>query len=413
MYMTTKFDIVKLKIQAALGSAEAMFLLAQNYFLGIGVEVNFEQAHKYLEKAVNKDFSLAKECMEHWFADNGKSVSLSQELKDHRIYETFQRLCQEADKGVPEALHLKSLGKLSNGIEDFTFFRAIKEQKLACRQGYAPSLFSLGLIYYIGNRIKGKQKKGLSMIMQSAEENFIPAIQFMMSRSPEFASKIIKHLLEYPEVDGEILCIYAEYYKEGLIVEKNINEYIRLLKMAATKKCAVAAYNLGLIYELGLLDIPKDINEAIGFYELGVSLEDADCMLNLGHLLEKSDECPHDLKRAFELYHRAAQKGNAAAFCNLGICYKRGIGTEKDKEKALECYVKAAGGGNLESFWNLYLYYMDGSCTKTDFSKAVEWLKKGDQAGSLNCSFQLAKHIENGDGIEWDAEKYFFYVEVI
>ena len=73
---------------------------------------------------------------------------------------------------MPEALHLTSLGKLSNDIEDFRFFRAIKEQKLACRQGYAPSLFSLGLIYYIGNRIKGKQKKGLSMIMQSAEETY-------------------------------------------------------------------------------------------------------------------------------------------------------------------------------------------------------------------------------------------------
>lgn len=301
--MTTKSDIIRLKIQAALGSTKAMCLLAQNYFYGIGVDVNFEQAHMYLKKAVNKDFVPAKECIKYWFANNGRSVSLSQEFKDNHMYEITQRIYQDADKGIPEALHAKSLANLSND-KDFRFFRAIKEQKLACQQGYVPSLYSLGTIYYYYGNSKGTEKKGLSMIMQAAEKNFVPAIRFMMGISPEFAYKIIKRLLANPEVDGEVLYIYAQYYYgfgENVKNDKDANEYIRLLKMAAAKKYAEAAYKLGLIYESGLFNMPKDINEAISFYKLGMSLGDLGCMHKLFHSPEIA---PHDREQAIKLFHQ-------------------------------------------------------------------------------------------------------------
>ena len=50
--MTTKFDIIKLKLLAALGNVEAMYTLGGNYLYGIGVEVNLERAHSYFEKSV-------------------------------------------------------------------------------------------------------------------------------------------------------------------------------------------------------------------------------------------------------------------------------------------------------------------------------------------------------------------------
>ena len=79
-------------------------------------------------------------------------------------------------------------------------------------------------------------------------------------------------------------------------------------------------------------------------------------MINLGCILETSNEYPNDKKRAFELYSKAAEKDKGFAYNNLGTCYKRGIGTEVNKEKALECYAKAADMQCMEAYWNLYMY---------------------------------------------------------
>ena len=49
--MTTKFDIIKLKSLAAMGNVDAMYTLGGNYLYGIGVDVDLEQAHSYLEKS--------------------------------------------------------------------------------------------------------------------------------------------------------------------------------------------------------------------------------------------------------------------------------------------------------------------------------------------------------------------------
>ena len=51
--MTTKFDILKLKLQVAMGNAEAMYILATNYLYGVGVDADITKAHFYLEKAVD------------------------------------------------------------------------------------------------------------------------------------------------------------------------------------------------------------------------------------------------------------------------------------------------------------------------------------------------------------------------
>ena len=407
--MTTKFDIIKLKSLAAMGDVEAMYTLATDYLYGIGVETNLERAHSYLEKAADKGFEPAKGMIEVVFADKGNSAELAPEFKED-IYKAFTELCQCADKGDPGALHLKSWARLSDDTDDFRFKRAVKEQELACKQDYVPALCSLGRVYHKGNRIKGREQEGLSMILRAAEKEYIPALQYMMSVWPEKVYTIIKNMTEKDDADGEAFYMLSQYYANGTVVDENGQEAIRLLEIAAEKKVADACYNLGIAYEYGKFDVEKDIKKAVEYYEQGVALDAPDCMVNLGCILETSKEYPNDKKRAFELYSKAAEHEKNYAYNNLGTCYKRGIGTEVDKEKALACYTKAAEMGSMEAYWNIYMYYMDEVCTPRDFDKAVEWLKRGDEAGNLQCTYQITKHIDHGDGIERDASKYFFYM---
>ena len=407
--MTTKFDIIKLRSQVAMGNVEAMYTLATDYLYGIGIDVDLIQAHLYLEKAIAKGFKPAKEMIEVVFADKGESTELAPEFKGE-MYEFLKSVCQDADKGDPGALHLKSMARLSDDTDDFRFMRAVKEQELACKQDYAPALYSLGIVYHRGNRIKGKQQEGLSMILRSAEKEYIPALRYMMGVWPEKVYITIKKMSEKDDADGEVFYMLSQYYANGTVVDENAQETIKLLEKAAEKKVHDAFYNLGIAYEFGRFDVKKDINKAVEYYEQGAALDDADCMVNLGCILETSKEYPNDKKRAFELYSKAAEKEKGYAYNNLGTCYKRGIGTENNKEKALECYTKATELDCLEAYWNLYMYYMDEVCTPRDFKKAVEWLQKGDEAGNLQCTYQITKHIIHGDGIERNAAKYYFYM---
>ena len=370
--MTTKFDIAKLKAQAVLGNAEAMYVLSTNYFYGIGVDVDFEKAHDYLEKAAKKNFLSAKILLPSLFVNNGLSMEVDQNFMREQ-YDKFKRIFQNADKGVPEDLYLKAVLKLSDGIEDYRFFCAVKDLQKACRKGYAPALFALGRVYHLGKRIQGKESEGLSMILQAAGKEYMPAIDYMVQEDPESVYNVVKHLAEKPDSEGEVLHLLASYYETGIVVG-------------------------------------KDINQAIAYLEKGVALGNPQCMHNLGGLLWESEDYPHDYKRAFELFSKAAESNLPGAYNDLGTCYKRAIGTPKDKDKALSCYIKASEHGSMEAYWNLYLYYMDGCCVERDFFKAVEWLKKGDEAGLLICTYQLTKHIMNGDGIEESPEQYFFYM---
>ena len=122
--MTTKFDIAKLKAQAALGNVEAMYVLSTNYFYGIGVDVDFEKAHDYLEKAARKNFVPAKKLLPNLFVNNGLSKEVDEDFM-REGYDMLKRLYQDADKGVPEALYSKSILRLDDHIEDYRFFCAV------------------------------------------------------------------------------------------------------------------------------------------------------------------------------------------------------------------------------------------------------------------------------------------------
>lgn len=405
--MTTKFDIIKLKIQASLGNIEAMFWLGYNYLYGIGADVDLVKAHSYLYKANTKGFIPAKQMIDS-FAGHGESIELDPEFAE--FYEFYRKICQDADKGKPEALYFRSMGKMSDDTDDFMFMRGVKDMTLACEQGFAPALFSLGMLYYNGNRIHGRKDEGKQMIFQSAEKEYLPAIKVMMDFAPEKAYPIIMRLSKASNPEGEVLYMLSQYYINGVVVQQDYAEGLRLIKEASDKDFVDAFCALGIIYEHGFLGESPDVVKAVSYYEKGYDKGDVDCMNNLGHILEKSEEFPHDFKRAFELYSEAALAGNGMAFNNLGTCYKKAIGTAQDSQKALDSYIEATEKGCTDGFWNLYLYYMDEACVPRNFNKAVEWLMKGDKAGVLQCTYQLSRHYRNGDGVESDVSKYFYYL---
>ena len=280
--MTTKNDIIRLRIQATLGNVEAMYELGYNYLYGIGTEVDIKKAHKYLKKAASNDFTAAKRLLTNVFTDNGLSTDINVDFKE-KGYGKLKNICQNADNGIPEDLYLRAIGKLSDDIDNYSFLRAVNDLKKACQQEYAPALFALGRIYHLGKRIVGKESEGLSMIQKSVEKEFIPAIQYMMTVNPESVYHVIKRMAEKENAEGDVFCMLAQYYQEGIVVK-------------------------------------KDIAKAISYYERSAQQGNTNSMLELGWIFEQSDDCLHDYQRAFELYSKASELNNSGAINNLGTC---------------------------------------------------------------------------------------------
>ena len=73
------------------------------------------------------------------------------------------------------------------------------------------------------------------MILQSAEKEYVPAIKALMGFAPDKAYPIIKRLAQVENPDGDVLFMLSQYFINGVIVEEDTTEGLRLLKEAAQK----------------------------------------------------------------------------------------------------------------------------------------------------------------------------------
>lgn len=242
---------MKLKAKAAMGSCEAIYMLAYDYLYGLGVDVDIAQARAYWKMAADKGFAPAEQALNILYADNGESAELNPEFA--KGYDVYRSLCIAADQGDPEALYLKSKAKLTDSHE-FFFNEAVKNLETACEKNYAPALFDLGCLYCEGTRISGKQARGYKMINQAAELGYVPAVRTLLNLDPKSVFPLIQRLSQEKDVDAEVLGMFALYYTSDTVVAHDYPKAIRLLKEAAGKGSTIAIYNLGVAYEQGLMN---------------------------------------------------------------------------------------------------------------------------------------------------------------
>ena len=111
-------------------------------------------------------------------------------------------------------------------------------------------------------------------------------------------------------------------------------EAAELLRRAANRGHASAAFRLGALYEEGR-GVERDAERAVAWYRRAADAGDERAWLNLAHMYAKGDGVPEDESRAAHWYERAARAGNAHAQYALGLTYNRGgTGLERDRVAA-------------------------------------------------------------------------------
>lgn len=398
----SKIKIISLRLRALTGNAAAQCSLGYKHLYGQGVKVNVAKAHDLFSRAAAAGNSRAISILSEVFADGGKSPSILPEKES--FVEAARTIHRDADAGKPEALWLR--GRMRLNQPDKTFVReAISDLTEAAGQGYVPAMCSLGQVYYNENLVAGRKAEGMWLVERAAELEWVPAISTLVLWNPGKAFDILKSVTEKPDAPAEAFGMMSQFFSDGVVVDRDYNEALRLLKIASDKGNPDAASNLGYVFEEGIWEQPRNVPLAVSYYQRSIDLGSKTSMVNLGCILERSDVVPQDHKRAFELYSMAAQAGIGQAYNNLANCYKRGIGTEADANKALQCYKKAIGMGcHDEAYVNLYRFFTDGVCVPVDYDAAISCLHSGDAAGNAQCSYVLGRIYLDGVVVDEDDE---------
>ncbi|MEE1541143.1 MAG: tetratricopeptide repeat protein, partial [Paludibacteraceae bacterium] len=133
-------------------------------------------------------------------------------------------------------------------------------------------------------------------------------------------------------------------YLQGLGVQQNLDEALKLLKPAAEKGNEIAQTNLGAYYLM------------IKNYDEGI-----------------------------KLLKPMAEKGNILAQANLGTCYMNGWGVQQNFDEALKLLKPAAERGDQTALTNLGVCYMNGWGVQQNFDEALKLLKPLSDIGNARA----------------------------
>ena len=145
---------------------------------------------------------------------------------------------------------------------------------------------------------------------------------------------------ENPFADYEL----GRLYKEGVLLEKDMEKAVFHLQRAADAGNSFAQYQLGKIY---LDEEYKNIPAAVQYLTLAADQKNELAAYRLGRLYLIGEDLPKNIERALYYLDMSAEAGNQYAQYVLGKLYLIGKEVEQDREKAYEYFSRSAEQGNI------------------------------------------------------------------
>lgn len=232
-------------------------------------------------------------------------------------------------------------------------------------------------------------------------QQFEDPTTFLRSRSAEDLVKLIASWkIKAAQGDSHAQCNLGAMYREGIGVDKDEKEAVKLYQLAAAQGHSIAQFNLGACYEDGIGGLEKDEKEAVRLYQLAAAQGNSGAQCNLGFCylngiggLEKNGE------KAVSFFKLSADQKNSEAQSNLGYCYRFGIGVDEDVQKAFEFLQLAVAQGNAAAQLNLGDCYERGIGVGMDKKKACDLYKLSMDQGNVGAQFKLGLCYYHGIGV--------------
>lgn len=211
---------------------------------------------------------------------------------------------------------------------------------------------------------------------------------------------LVKLNPENPEVEYKI----AECYKRGLGVEKNTNEYLKHLKIAAEKGYSLAQIELGKYY----IDSEEDEKSASYWFEKAYNSANKDAIIPLANIY--MGRVVNNPKKAFDLFTEAMNNGDIEGKFAIARFYAEGEVVSRDISKASSLLKECAEENHAESQYRLAQYYEN----KKEMENAIFWYKKSAELGNKSAIREMAQFYEKGEnGLPKDIQKAKEYYEIL
>ncbi len=394
--------------------------------------INYSKAKKYLEIGRYDSTEIYfKKALEY-----KKTDSLLNQIKilsflipglknyyDAKYFDAVEKFKDAALLGSGDAYYY--LGELAyNGVGTKRDYKeGFKYTNEAIKMGFKMALWRLGVVY--GRGLGVKKNKNLSdkyylecfdVVKRMAEAGDPEALGNLgsMYRDGEGVNENKQLGLEYYKKSFQNGGVWysetlAFCYLFGEETEKNIDEGIRLFRIAAEKEDPNAQCILGKLYidgeylqkdvSLGLDWIQKaaDQNYVIAWYYLGMY-----------YLNEKQDE-----EKAFQYFKKTfdCSMDYLNGVDNLAYCYATGLGTEKSYYKAMMIYKqKIEQDTSVASNYNYkisILYHDGGPGLPKDINKFKEYCQMASDEGNEQASNSLGVYFYDDEKNKEEAIKFF------
>lgn len=130
-------------------------------------------------------------------------------------------------------------------------------------------------------------------------------------------------------------------YLNGIGVEIDSVEAIRLFEKAANAGYTNAYHNLGMLYK----NAPygrQDFGKSVFYFEQGATRGSLMCSYDAGYMYYKGIGCKQDYKKAISYFQCGLETSNPSCLYMLALCYRNGFGVERNEEKAKEYLRKSS-----------------------------------------------------------------------
>ncbi len=190
----------------------------------------------------------------------------------------------------------------------------------------------------------------------------------------------------------------ARLFKEGRVVEKNLESYKNWLEEAAKNKNSAAMKELGDCYATGF-SVDLDEMAAMSWYRSAIDEGNIKAHYKIAKILISGlkdtgdNELPEELKEAESLLRVAANEGEMEAQYEIGLFFQTNLrGITKDYLESERWLSAAAEQGHLSaqnSLGYLYAFGSEDNQIKQDQEKAMYWWSKAAEMNHPESQYNL------------------------
>lgn len=368
-------ELKELKEMSNNGDAEASYEIANRYFEGIDVEVNYNESIIYYKRAALSGCVEAKYILGYIY-ENACGVE-----KD--VYKAYNYYKDAANEGNAEAQY--SLGNM-------------------LYQGSGCDKNDMLAIYWIKKSLETLDEPfiylTLSMILANSEDETV--------NDEKQAFKYINKAVELG--DKTAINILGTFYEKGLGVKQDYNKAFDCYFKAYENGVEASYINVGACFQYGC-GVEKNLREAAKFYMMGANCGNKYCLNALGMCYKNGSGVEKDLSKSLELFLEAAYAGNYAAAFNVGLAYDEGYGVEVNRLEAHKWFLISANEGFGKAMFSLGVYEELGFLGEIDNQKALSWYKKAAEnddydiaqyvLGNCRCYGLIGSYVDKLEAFEW------------